>query len=73
MNFFPCAAAATAAGVVAMFLGAVMMHDMAAAPYVNWLLPLCLFLGLAVIAAVVGEVLKLKVCAGSQCTAFTAE
>jgi hypothetical protein len=44
-----------------MFLGAVMMHDMAGAPYVNWLLPLCLFLGLAVTAAVLGEIYKLKV------------
>jgi hypothetical protein len=48
-----------------------MMHDLARAPYINWLLPLCIFVGLALIGGVVAEVFKKKVCTlpgGGGCT-----
>eukprot|EP00878_Enallax_costatus_P007997 GHUV01008364.1.p1 GENE.GHUV01008364.1~~GHUV01008364.1.p1 ORF type:complete len:267 (+),score=60.38 GHUV01008364.1:1175-1975(+) len=50
----------TALGIVVVFVGVVMMHDLELQPWVNWLLPTVLLLGLLLLAGMVLEVMKLK-------------
>jgi hypothetical protein len=57
----PHNAAAAAAGVVVMFAGAIMMHELLLQPLLNWIVPLALLLGLLLLAGVALEVLKAKV------------
>eukprot|EP00775_Hariotina_reticulata_P007285 gene7285-7498_t len=49
-----------ALGLVVVFLGVVLMHDLKSRPWVDWLLPVVLLLGLLLLAGVVGEVLKTR-------------
>jgi len=42
-------------------LGAVMMHDMAGASYISWLLPILLLLGVLAVGGIIAEVYKNKV------------
>lgn len=56
-----CCAALFYTGVAVVLMGAVMMHDMAGAAYINWLLPILLFLGLVLVAGLVAEAYKSKV------------
>lgn len=52
-----------AAGIVVAFVGIVIMHDLRQQPWINWLLPAVLLLGLLLAAGTVLEVLKYKVSA----------
>lgn len=49
------------AGVVVAFVGVVIMHDLRQQPWVNWLLPMVLLLGLLVVVGTVLEAFKYKV------------
>jgi hypothetical protein len=53
----------TTTGAVSVILGCVLMHDLAGASYVAWLLPVLLLLGLAAVVGVFGEVAKRRVSA----------
>ncbi len=64
MSLAALAVAATT-GTAVVFMGAVMIHDMLAQPLINWLLPICLFLGVALVAGVAAELYKAKV--GCDC------
>jgi hypothetical protein len=52
---------AMAAGLAVVFLGVVLMHDLKRRPWLDWLLPTVLLLGLLLLACIVGEVLKMRV------------
>jgi hypothetical protein len=54
-------AAAAAAGVVVMFAGAVLMHELLLQPLAAWLVPLVVLLGLLLLAGIVLELRKAKV------------
>lgn len=60
------AAAATAtavcfAAIIVVFVGAVLMHDLKRQPWLNWMLPIGLVLGLLVVVGIATELPKLKV------------